>query len=52
VIKAMVADVVREAGEEILDTKEARKSIGSRAAKIYKAYIAKVENDMDILGAQ
>lgn len=39
VIKAMIADVVREAGEEIMDTKESRKAIGTRAAKLYKAHI-------------
>ena len=36
VIKAMVEDVVREAGSEIMDTKEARKAIGARAAYLYK----------------
>lgn len=39
VIKAMIGDVVREAGEEIMDTKEARKAIGARAAKLYKIFV-------------
>jgi hypothetical protein len=44
IIKCMIDDVVREAGSEIMDTKEARKSIGSRAAKIYKDYIQGIAN--------
>jgi len=39
VIKTMVADVVREAGEEIMDSKEARKAIGARAAKLFKIHL-------------
>jgi len=39
VIKTMIGDVVREAGEEIMDTKEARKAIGARAAKLFKVYL-------------
>jgi len=39
VIKAMIEDVVREAGEEIMDSKEARKAIGARAAKLYKIFL-------------
>jgi hypothetical protein len=42
VIKTMVADVVREAGEEIMDSKEARKAIGARAAKLFKVHLASV----------
>jgi|SRR5579863_4855010 len=36
VIAAMVEDVTREATGEILDSKEARKAIGARAAKLFK----------------
>lgn len=36
VIAAMVEDVVREAAGEIVDSKEARKAIGARAAKLFK----------------
>lgn len=36
VIAAMVEDVTREAAGEILDSKEARKAIGARAAKLFK----------------
>lgn len=39
VIKAMIADIVREAGDEIMDTKEARKAIGARAAQLYKTFL-------------
>jgi len=39
VIRTMVADVVREAGEEIVNTKEARKAIGALAAKLFKAHL-------------
>ena len=36
VIKAMIEDVVREAGAEIVDSKEARTAIGTRTAKVFK----------------
>ena len=36
VIAAMVEDVTREATGEILDSKEARKAIGARAAELFK----------------
>lgn len=36
VIKAMVDDVVREGIDEIVDSKEARKAIGSRASQLFK----------------
>ena len=37
VIAAMIEDVTREASGEIVDSKEARKAIGSRAAALFKA---------------
>lgn len=40
VISAMVEDVLREAKGEIVDTPEARKSIGKKAADLFKAYVA------------
>lgn len=42
VIRAMVEDVCREASGEIVESKAARKAIGSRAAKLYKARVAVV----------
>lgn len=42
VIQAMVEDVMREASGEIVDTKEVRKAIGAKAAKMYKAICTKV----------
>lgn len=45
VIKVMIADVVREAGEEIMDSKEARKAIGARAAQMFKAMLAEQLHD-------
>lgn len=36
VINAMIEDVIREAQGEIIDSKEARKAIGARAAKLFK----------------
>lgn len=39
VIKAMVEDVLREANGEIVDTKDARKAIGKRAAALFKERI-------------
>lgn len=35
-INLMIEDVIVEAGEEIVDSKDARKAIGSAAAKLYK----------------
>jgi len=40
VIKAMIADVLREASGEIVEAKSAQKAIGSRAAKLYKGWLA------------
>ncbi len=42
VIRAMTEDVLREAAGEIVDSKEARKAIGQRAAKLYKEHVARV----------
>jgi len=39
VIKAMIDDVIVEAGDEIVDSKDARKAIGKRTAKMLGAYI-------------
>ena len=39
VIDLMVEDVTREAGEEIKDSREARRAIGQRAAKMYKEWL-------------
>lgn len=39
VINAMVDDVVREAKDEIVDSKDARRAIGTAAAKMFKALI-------------
>lgn len=36
VIKAMIEDVYREAGDEIVQSKDATRAIGGRAAKLYK----------------
>src|SRR5579885_1125554 len=41
VIAAMIEDVTREAAGEIVDTKEARKAIGARAAKLFKQRFTK-----------
>jgi len=41
VIAAMVEDVTREAAGEIVDSKEARKAIGARAAKLFKQRFTK-----------
>jgi hypothetical protein len=38
-IDRMVEDVTREAGEEIKDSREARRAIGQRAAKLYKEWL-------------
>lgn len=42
VINAMVEDVVREAAGEIVDSKDARRAIGARAASMFKARVTKV----------
>src|SRR5581483_5315488 len=41
VIAAIVEDVTREAAGEIVDSKEARKAIGARAAKLFKQRFTK-----------
>jgi hypothetical protein len=41
VIAAMVEDVTREGAGEIIDSKEARKAIGARAAKLFKQRFVK-----------
>ena len=41
VVAAMVEDVTREAAGEIVDSKEARKAIGARAAKLFKQRFTK-----------
>lgn len=38
VIDAMVEDVVREAGNEIVDSKEARRAISNRAAELFRLW--------------
>ncbi len=43
VIAAMVEDVTREAKGEIVDSPDARKAIGSRTVKLYKAIVTKIE---------
>ena len=43
VIKAMVEDVTREASGEIVDSKDARKAIGTRAARMFKARITTIQ---------
>jgi hypothetical protein len=42
VIAAMVEDVLREAAGEIVDSKDARKAIGAKAAQLYKARVTTV----------
>jgi len=39
VVKAMIDDVVREAGDEIVDSKPARTAIGRKAAEMFKARV-------------
>lgn len=39
VIRSMVDDVLREGNEEIIDSKEARKSIGKRATFLFKEWL-------------
>ena len=41
VIRAMIEDVFREAEGEIVDSKDARKAVGSRAAKLFKSFLNK-----------
>lgn len=43
VIKAMVEDVVREATDEIRDSKAARKAIGRKAAQMFKQMVGVVQ---------
>jgi hypothetical protein len=45
VIRGMVEDVLREASGEIVDSKDARKAIGARAAKLFKARVSKIRED-------
>lgn len=42
-IKAMVEDVIREAEDEILDSKEARSAIGKKAGLMYRTHITRIE---------
>lgn len=42
VIAAMVEDVTREAAGEIADNKAARKAIGAKAAKMFKAHVCRM----------
>lgn len=42
VIKNMVEDVLREAEGEIKDSREVRKAIGARAAKLYKEQVTRI----------
>jgi hypothetical protein len=41
VIRAMVEDVLREGAGEIVESKDARKAIGSLAAKLFKRFVSK-----------
>lgn len=41
VIKSMLEDVLREAKGEIVDSKEARKAIGSRTTLLYKKFLSR-----------
>lgn len=43
VIKAMVEDVCREASGEIVESKDARKAIGKRAARLFRERVTRVE---------
>ena len=43
IIPAMVEDVCREASGEIRDSKEARKAIGARTVKLFKARVMRVK---------
>lgn len=40
VLKAMVEDVVREAGDEIVNSKAARKAVAKRAAALFKIHLS------------
>lgn len=42
VIRAMVEDVLREAAGEIVDSKDARRAIGKRAAELFRGRVTKV----------
>ncbi len=42
ILRAMVEDVTREAGEEIEQSKEARKLIGKRTAEMFKKRLQKL----------
>lgn len=44
VTKAMIEDVTREAKGEIIESKEAKRAIGKRAARMFKSRITKVRN--------
>lgn len=41
IMKACIDDVLREAAGEIVESREARSCIGSRAAKLFRAYLQK-----------
>jgi len=43
IITAMIEDVTREAAGEIVDSKEARRAIGKRAAEMFKARVARID---------
>jgi len=43
VIKAMLEDVIREGGEEVVDNKNTRKAISSAAAKMYQLWLRQQE---------
>ena len=46
VIDAMVEDIIREAGTEIVDSRPARKAISSMTVKLYKSYLGgKINED-------
>jgi len=45
VIEAMVGDIIREAGTEIVDSRPARKAISSMTAKLYKSYLGDKINE-------
>ena len=48
VVKAMVEDVVREAEGEIVDSKEARRAIGKKAAKLFKGHVCKLDKILEV----
>lgn len=43
IVKAMIEDVCREAEDLIIDNKVVRKAIGTRAVKLYKGSLTKIE---------